>query len=159
ANANAAASVYLYQTWARPDMIAPNGTNVNGHFYTAAEGLEAMTGDLHNSYFGRAGANANFKAVNPVGDAFLRAVTEGFAMRDPYVPEAGKINLWHTDYFHPSKQGSYLSALVHFAMITGIDPTTLGAGELAAADLGISTQDAADLQLVARLAVSPKAPT
>ena len=57
-------------------------------------------------------------------------------MRDPYVPEAGKINLWHTDYFHPSKYGSYLSALVHFATITGMNPMTLGAGEQAAADLG-----------------------
>src|SRR5256885_14517795 len=39
---------YLYETWARPDMIGPNGTN---QFYTAAEGLEAMRTDLHNAYF------------------------------------------------------------------------------------------------------------
>ena len=62
-----------------------------------------------------------------MGDAFLRAVIEGVAMRDPYVPEAGKVNLWHTDYFHPSKYGSYLSAAVHFATITGLNPLILGA--------------------------------
>jgi len=62
-------------------------------------------------------------------------VLDGVAMRDPYVADAGKINLWHTDYFHPSKYGSYLSALVHFATITGLDPMTLGPSEQAAAGL------------------------
>ncbi|MEP7155388.1 MAG: ExeM/NucH family extracellular endonuclease [Betaproteobacteria bacterium] len=158
-NASVGTDVFLYQTWARPDLIAPNGTNVNGTTYSAIEGLEAMTADFHNSYFGRAAANANYKAVNPVGDAFLLAVTSGIAMRDPYAPEPGKINLWHTDFFHPSKHGSYLSALVHFAMISGIDPVTLGSGELAAIDLGISSADAVALQIVAKGAVVPTAPT
>ncbi|APV50535.1 hypothetical protein BWI17_13040 [Betaproteobacteria bacterium GR16-43] len=157
-NARTTANVYLYQTWARPDMIAPNGTA--GPFYTAAEGLELMTQHLHDAYFGRASSNLDFEAVSPVGDAFLRAVQEGFAMRDPYVPEPGKINLWFTeDNFHPSKHGSYLSALVHFATLTGLDPTTLGSGELAAADLGITPVEATELQLAARLAVLPKAPS
>jgi hypothetical protein len=152
---NPGANVYLYQTWARPDMIGPHGA-----FYTEAEGLEAMTADLRNAYFGKAATNGLFKAVNPVGDAFLIAVQQGFATRDPYAPEQGKINLWFTeDYFHPSKHGSYLSALVHFAMMTGIDPVTLGEGELAAADLGITPGEAADLQAAAHLAVVPKAPT
>ena len=160
ANAHAQTDVFLYQTWARPDMIGPNGTNgptAGTHYYTAAEGLEAMTADFHNAYFGRAAANAGIHGVSPVGDAFLRAVLDGVAMRDPYVPEAGKINLWHTDYFHPSKYGSYLSALVHFATITGLDPMTLGPSEQAAADLGISPAIAAQLQRVARATVMPDA--
>ena len=154
-NARAETEVYLYQTWARPDMIAPNGTNVNGHFYSAAEGLEAMTADFHASYFGRAVANGHIEDVAPVGDAFLRAVQAGVAMRDPYVPEAGKVNLWHTDYFHPSKYGSYLSALVHFATLTGYNPLSLGASEQAATDLGIAPAVAAQLQNVAQATVSP----
>ncbi|MBH1962876.1 MAG: IPTL-CTERM sorting domain-containing protein [Comamonadaceae bacterium] len=157
-NANANADIYLYQTWARPDLIGPNGSNVNGTTYTAAEGLEAMTADFHAGYFGRAAANTRFKGVSPVGDAFLRAVTSGVAMRDPYVPDASKINLWYIDYFHPSKYGSYLSALVHLGRIAGVDPTSLGAGELAAIDLGISPADAVALQQVAKAALVPPAP-
>ena len=154
-NARSEAEVYLYQTWARPDMIGPNGTNVNGQFYSPAEGLEAMTLDFHNAYFGRAVANGHIEDVAPVGDAFLRAVQTGVAMRDPYVPEVGKVNLWHTDFFHPSKYGSYLSALVHFATLTGFNPLSLGADEQAAADLGISPTVAAQLQNVAQATVSP----
>lgn len=158
-NANANADIYLYQTWARPDLIGPNGSNVNGTTYNAAEGLEAMTADFHAGYFGRAAANTRFKGVSPVGDAFLRAVTSGVAMRDPYVPDPSKINLWYIDYFHPSKYGSYLSALVHLGRIAGVDPTSLGAGELAAMDLGISPGDAVALQQVAKATLVPPAPT
>jgi hypothetical protein len=93
--------------------------------------------------------------VAPVGDAFLRAVQMGVAMRDPYVPEAGKVNLWHTDYFHPSKYGSYLSALVHFATLTGLNPLSLGSAEQAAADLGIAPDIAVQLQRVAQATVAP----
>lgn len=158
-NASAQTDIYLYQTWARPDLIAPNGSNAKGTTYTAAEGLEAMTADFHAGYFGRAAANSRFKGVSPVGDAFLRAVTSGVAMRDPYLPDASKLNLWHTDYFHPSKYGSYLSAQVHFGCISGIDPTTLGAGELAAVDLGIAPASAVALQKVAKASLVPAAPT
>jgi hypothetical protein len=147
--------VYLYQTWARPDMIAPHGTNINGTFYSATEGLEAMTADFHASYFGRAAANPGIEDVSRVGDAFLRAVQDGVAMRDPYVPEAGKVNLWHTDFFHPSKYGSYLSALVHFATLTGLNPLALGPGEQAAVDLGIASTTAVQLQRVAQATVAP----
>ena len=153
-NARPGVQVFLYETWARPDMIGPHGTNESGQFYTAAEGLEAMTADFHDAYFGRAAANPNITGVSAVGDAFLRAVQLGIATRDPYTPEAGKIDLWHTDYFHPSKYGSYLSALVHYATITGLDPMLLG-NEQAAADLGIAPGVAAQLQLVARLTVTP----
>ncbi|HEX4780404.1 MAG TPA: FG-GAP-like repeat-containing protein [Usitatibacter sp.] len=157
-NANPAADIYLYATWARPDMIAPNGTT--GPYYTAAEGLEAMTADLQGAYVGAAQQQAGqVKAVSPVGNAFLIAVQQGFAMRDPYAPEADKLDLWYTDFFHPSKYGSYLSALVQFAMMTGIDPMALGDGEQAAADLGIESGDATDLQLIAHLAVVPPAPS
>jgi len=154
-HARAGAEVYLYQTWARPDMIAPNGSKAEGTTYTAAEGLETMTAELHDAYFQRAVANGRIEDVSAVGDAFLRAVTDGVAMRDPYVPEPGKVNLWWTDYFHPSKYGSYLSAAVHFMTITGINPLTLGPNEQAAADLGIEPDVAKQLQRVAQAVVSP----
>jgi hypothetical protein len=154
-HARAASEVYLYQTWARPDLVAPNGTNAGGTTYPAAEGLEQQTADFHAAYFNRAAANPGIEDVSPVGDAFLRAVQEGVAMRDPYVPEAGKVNLWHTDFFHPSKYGSYLSAAVHFATLTGLNPLMLGANEQAAADLGIAPEIAVKLQRVAQATVAP----
>jgi hypothetical protein len=48
-----------------------------------------------------------------------------------------------------SKYGSYLSALVIFGKLTGINPATFGATEKAAADLGIGPGDAVRLQRVA----------
>ena len=60
-----------------------------------------------------------------------------------------KINLWWIDYLHASKHGSYLSALVIFGKLTGINPASFGANEKAAADLGISPGDAVKLQRVA----------
>ncbi len=60
-----------------------------------------------------------------------------------------KINLWWIDYLHASKYGSYLSALVMFGTLTGINPASFGASEQAAADLGISPGDAVKLQQVA----------
>ena len=59
------------------------------------------------------------------------------------------MNLWWDDYLHASKYGSYLDALVQFGTITGLDPLSLGAGEEAATDLGISTADALTLQRIA----------
>ena len=94
----------------------------------------------------------------PVGDAFQRALDSGIAMKDGFYDAAGvyseaapgdRLNLWYVDYLHASKYGSYLSALVLFGTITGIDPWSFGASEQAAADLGISPADAVRLQKVA----------
>src|SRR4029453_1166018 len=97
--------------------------------------LEAMTADLHNAYFGLAASNPDYKGVAPVGDAFMRAVQMGWATRDPYAANAltdGLIDLWWDDNLHASKYGSYLSALVLFGTITGLDPQSLGMNEIAA---------------------------
>ena len=61
----------------------------------------------------------------------------------------GLMNLGWLDRTHASKYGSYLSALTLFGSITGLDPLSLGAGELAAADLGIGRDAARMLQRVA----------
>jgi HYR domain-containing protein len=140
------AKVYLYQTWARPDLTYLAGAPYFG------QPLEAMTTDLHNAYAGAAAANNKITGVMPVGDAFMRAVQDGVAMRNPYAPTPGTVDLWwHEDQFHPSKYGAYLSALVHFAGITGKNPLVLGAGERAASDLGIEPDVAVKLQRVAQL--------
>lgn len=144
ANANPQARVYLYQTWARPDMIYPAGQEYSG------EPLETMTADLAAAYAQAAVNNAGIAGVVPVGQAFLRAVQEGVAVRDPYQADPSLIDLWWSeDHFHPGTHGSYLSALMMFGAITGIDPASFGASEKAASDLGISPLSALRLQGVA----------
>jgi hypothetical protein len=69
-----------------------------------------------------------------------------------YAPGAsgdGLIDLWFDDGTHASVHGSYLSALTLFGSITGVDPLSLGADDLAARELGIGSADALRLQRVA----------
>jgi hypothetical protein len=170
ANSNALADIYLYQTWARPNLInAPFTTAANPvtgaisftttpapSFYAS---LEAMTTDLRTAFSQAADLADNdgtpgIKAIAPVGEAFLRAVTDGIATRDMYAPNAlsdGLLDLWFDDGTHASKWGSYLSALTLFGTITGLDPASLGADETAAQDLGINQRDALSLQRIASL--------
>ena len=159
-HANAATDVYLYETWARPNMITgavvantddttgavTNTTTTAPEFYLT---LETMTADLKAAYQGLAAANSIFAGVAPVGEAFLAAVLNGTAMRNPYAPEAGKVDLWWDDNLHASKYGSYLSGLTLFGTLTGLDPRSLGAAEHVASDLGITQAVAAALQNVA----------
>ena len=42
-------------------------------------------------------------AVVPIGDAWLRAMRAGVAMRNSYSPAVGLLNLWNVDHFHPSE--------------------------------------------------------
>jgi hypothetical protein len=162
-NASAATDVYLYETWARPNLIdAPFTTTtdpVTGavSFTTTPAtsyypSLEAMTADLHDAYAAAAAGAGGIEGIAPVGDAFLRAVEDGIATRDMYAPDAatdGLLDLWFDDGTHASRWGSYLSALTLFGSITGLDPQSLGSKELAAHDLGISGADALALQRVA----------
>jgi len=138
------------------DPAFPNG--YPDTLYYEVEGLAGMTGDLRSAFDTKANANPGFAGVIPVGDAFQLAVDQGVAKADgfygtdgtytPALPQ-GKINLWWDDYLHASKFGSYLSALVMFGKLTGIDPWSLGASEKAAADLGILPGDAVKLQRIA----------
>jgi hypothetical protein len=117
-----------------------------------------MTADLHAAFHSKAAANSGFAGVAPVGDAFQRALDLGVAKSTAFYDANGvyaaedrhdPLNLWWIDYLHASKYGSYLSALVIFGTVTGIDPWSFGANEQAAADLGISRLDAMKLQQVA----------
>jgi PEP-CTERM motif len=165
ANESADTDVYLYQTWARPDMIYPHTNTITDPITGAVlpgtgaatlwqDSLEAMTADLHGAYFGLAASNPDFAGVAGVGDAFLLAVQSGIATRNPYAADAasdGLIDLWWDDNLHASKYGSYLSALTLFGSTTGVNPFSLGAGEIAARDLGISGKDAVALQRIAAM--------
>ena len=141
--ANPAARVYLCQTWARADLTFPANQP-----YTGLP-LDSMTRELHAAYYQQAVRNGHFAAVAPVGDAWLRAVRQGVALANPYAPETGKVDLWASDYFHPSRYGAYLSACVLVETIAGYDARRLGPHETAAAELGIAPAVAAQLQALA----------
>jgi len=171
-NANPNAKVYLTETWARPDMVyahqvtTPDLTSVNGSpipdgsstqatlYY---QNLAGMTADLRTTIYGEAAADGKFAGVIGVGDAFQLAYDQGlvktsgfYDANGVFVPNTdGVMNLWWDDYLHASKYGSYLDALVQFGTITGLDPRSLGAGEIAARDLGISGANALVLEQVA----------
>jgi VCBS repeat-containing protein len=93
--------------------------------------------------------------VAPVSIAFMSAVLDGLAIRDPYTETSsssvstGKIDLWFDDKLHASKYGSYLSGLVLLETLTGIDAQALGADDQVAHDLGIDAATAVALQRVA----------
>jgi hypothetical protein len=141
--ANPAAQVYLYQTWARADLTYPTGAPYAGL------PVDSMTQDLHRGYAQAAALDGHITAVAPVGDAWLQAIATGLAQRNPYSPVASQLDLWASDYVHPSAWGSYLNACVLFYQLTGTDPRTLGASEQAAGALGIAPATAVALQQVA----------
>lgn len=167
-NASKDTEVYLYQTWARPDLINAPGTKTidpatgNATYDTNKPtsyfpSLEVMTGDLKTSYQAAMDQADNdntpgIKKIAPVGEAFLRAVQDGVATRNMYAADAlsdGLVDLWFNDGTHASTYGSYLSALTLFGTLTGLDPQSLGYHEKAARDLGISGRDAYALQQIA----------
>lgn len=147
--ANPAAKVLIYETWASPTSASASG-------YSGS--LRAMQDDLNAAFTllrhrsARSSGAPDFDGVVRVGEAFLRAVDAGVAdpsAADGYAP--GLFYLWATgDHRHAGKYGSYLSAVMFYGRITGLDPRDLatGAGS-AAADLGISPAHAAQIHLVA----------
>ena len=142
----------------------------------AANPIGQMASDLHNAYVGAANA---WNAANPTkshvnvalaGDAWVSAINRGIAVRNPYLANtpANQVDLWDSNPldaccttpigYHPSTYGAYLSALVLFEEITGVDPATLDAEDdpnnpnyanSASNALGISPDIAAEFEVVA----------
>jgi hypothetical protein len=145
-----------------PDPASPTGSPIPDAPLTQATlyyaTLAAMTEDLHDSIYGEATANGHFAGVIGIGDAFQLALDQHLAKSAGFYDAKGvfsiaatgdPMNLWWDDYLHASKYGSYLDALVQFGTITGLDPRSLGLGEIAARDLAIAPADAAALQRIA----------
>jgi hypothetical protein len=161
------ADVYLYATWAPADTAYLDAT-VNDTPFSADRFLRflaVLTAVYHNAYVSAAIHDGHIRAVAPVGDAWARAWREGVANPDPYSGSAPGVALSFgyqpgsepstrdvpTDagFHHPSKFGAYLSGLVLFETITGMDIRAFGEHEQTAADLGISGQTAIELQRIA----------
>ncbi|WP_431262134.1 beta/gamma crystallin-related protein [Roseateles chitinivorans] len=144
ANGNAKANVWLLATWPRPDQVYQPG----GHWY--GQTLEQAAAVLSNGYKAAATQNRGTAGMIPVGDAFVRAVGQGVADRNPYDGIDGdKLNLWSGDNHHASAAGSYLEALMAFARLTGRDPRSLGAGSVAARAMNLTAAQTTALQEVA----------
>ena len=144
AGRNPDVDVYLTATWSRADETYPEGGAWHG------EPIEAMARDVRSAYDQAAAGAPAVTAVNPVGEAWIRAMEAGVADPNPYDGIAfGTLDLWTYDHYHASAYGYYLEALVVFGNITGYDPRSLGAGECSAYELGMSTREAGALQQVA----------
>ncbi|MGR4892656.1 DUF4886 domain-containing protein [Sphingopyxis sp. LARHCG72] len=142
---NPAVDIRLASTWTRADQTYKPG----GHWY--GKPVTAMADDLRAAADRARAANPSVAGVVPVGQAWSRAMATGVADPNPYDGIAyGQLDLWAYDHYHASVAGSYLSALVTFGAITGVDPTRLGPGEKGADELGLSDAQAAALQRVAR---------
>jgi hypothetical protein len=140
---NPSVAIYLMATWSRADQTYPP----EGAW--AGRPIEVMAHDIRAAYDSAAAA-ADVKAVIPVGEAWLRAISAGVADPNPYDGiDAGKLDLWTYDHYHGSTYGYYLEALVIFGALTGRDPRSLGDTECSAFELGLSRMQAGALQQVA----------
>ncbi len=177
ANASAATKLYLYQTWARPNLVDGSllttvdpvtgaVTRTTTPATTFFNSLQGMTDELRDSYAAAAALAAadgtgGFAAIAPVGQAFMSAVARGVATRNFWAPDArtdGLIDLWFDDGTHASAHGSYLSALTLYGTLTGLNPVALGAAEKAARDLGINSKEAVLLQRIAAMQLGMDVP-
>jgi hypothetical protein len=149
--------ISLTATWSRADLtyLASSNPGLATSPWKGAP-IEKMGEDVHAGYEVAKAQNAALVSrVNPVGLAWNRAFADGVADNNPYDGiDPGKVNLWASDHYHASNAGYYLHALVVFGMVTGVNPTTLGAGEMAAASLGIAAADAVALQGVAAATIA-----
>ena len=153
---NPAVDIHLDATWSRADQTyLPTGA-----WY--GQSIDAMQRDVQAGYELARANSPYIDDVIPVGATWNRAIQTGFADANPYDGiTPGQVNLWAPDNYHASVYGYYLEALTLFGSITGVDPRSLGANELAARTIGINPTQAQALQGIAyaQLAVSVPEPS
>ncbi|MBB5637497.1 hypothetical protein HDE68_003412 [Pedobacter cryoconitis] len=162
--ASAAAKVYLYEPWPSADLaetMSGGDPSAAGFKTNYMNSLTTLANANHNAYYSAASHDGNIAGVAPVGEAWVNAWAAKIANADPYLGSSNAPVLWYglnsvndpqikkPDYHHPSIYGAYLSGLVLFQQITGVDVRTLGGQEKAANSLGIPSAIATQLQLVA----------
>jgi hypothetical protein len=141
---NPRVQIYLTATWSRADETYPEDGAWHG------EPIAVMARDVRAAYDVAASRAPGVRSVNPVGEAWTRAIETGVADPNPYDGiDADKLNLWTFDSYHASTAGYYLHALVVFGNVTGVDPRSLGRGECSGFELGLSANQVEALQRVA----------
>lgn len=148
---NPKVDIRLVATWSRADQTYPE----SGHWHGQPIGRMAL--DIRRgSEIALAASGSMIRGIIPVGEAWNRAMSTGVADSNPYDGiTPGQLNLWGRDHYHASVAGYYLEALVIFGSITGLDPRSLGRGERAAAELGLTPEDAVSLQQIAAGELQP----
>ena len=141
---NPAMDIYVTATWSRADETYPS----DGAWF--GKPIEAMALDVRAAYDQAASHAPGVKSVNPVGEAWTRAMETGVADANPYDGiDAGKLDLWTFDHYHASTAGYYLEALVVFGNVTGVDPRSLSENECSGFELGLARPAVSALQQVA----------
>jgi hypothetical protein len=146
---NPKVDIVLDATWSRADLTYATPSPWRG------KPIFAMADDLSCAYRkAAAAAPPEVRGVVETGEAFNRAIRAGVAEPNPYDGAAAgqndpKIDLWAVDHYHASTYGYYLEALMVFGKVTGRDPRSLGPGETAGAELGLSPEQAAALERLA----------
>ena len=136
--------IYLTATWSRADQVYRSDSP------WAGTPIQQMAVDVRAGNELAANSVAAIRSVNPVGEAWNRAMQTGVADDNPYDGiDADKLDLWTYDHYHASTFGYYLHALVVFGNVTGLDPRALGAVECSGFELGMSQNQIRDLQQVA----------
>jgi hypothetical protein len=144
AQKNPSARIYYQATWSRADLTYLKPSPWKG------KPIAAMARDVRAGYDRARAASKSVRGVLPVGEAWNRAMEAGVADPNPYDGVAfGQVDLWGWDQYHASAAGYYLSALVIFGAVTGLDPRTFGEREVAAYELGLSPAQARGLQKAA----------
>jgi hypothetical protein len=141
---NPKVDIRMIATWSRADLVYPE----TGHWH--GKPIAQMAKDVRAAYDRAAAGRPHIRGVIPVGEAWNRAFEVGVADANPYDGiDFGKVSLWGYDHHHGSTYGYYLEALMVFGDLTGLDPRSLGKGERAAFELGLSGAQAVALQRVA----------
>ncbi|GAA0662494.1 hypothetical protein FHT00_003347 [Sphingomonas insulae] len=136
--------IQLMSTWTRADETYL----ATGHWY--GKPVSAMAVDLRAAADTAKARTPGVTGILPVGEAWNRAMNAGVADPNPYDGRTyGQMDLWTYDHYHASVHGYYLEALIVFGRVTGIDPTSFGKDEAAADSIGISPDEAVQLQKVA----------
>ena len=143
--ANPDVRIELVATWSRADQVWQPG----GHWY--GKPIDRMARDLQRATVKARRASPGIAGVIPVGLAWNRAFKTGLADANPYDGiDPGRISLWAEDHYHASTAGYYLSALMIFGRITGLDPRVLTRDERAGRDLELPPHVVAALQDIAQ---------
>lgn len=149
---NPNARFYLFQTWPTPDLVyGPKTPYYNcGHpiFYNQVVDLRTSVSAAGAPY-----DLAPDNGIAFVGERFWQAIVDGYAVDGSGNNGTATVNLWASNQWDASKEGSYLAALTLFRAIVSVDPRDVATGPgSAAAALGIPSAVANQL---AEYAIAP----